>query len=281
MKTKSLKLLAFLLIMTGGFFSCKDDLSIETTVDNPKEPSLEVYSLYGTMCNWANRESDGKVVIINSNEELKQYVLCYMNSNYHPFDFSKHSLLLAGSVASSGIYDIFGTSIQQLSSNEYELKAVIRLNDISTPLEWDIAVRVDKLRNNTKVVLKVDELPANITSIIGEWKFMKEQTSGFVSPSKEIDYSEHNIVYEFKTNGVLTVSGNGNAGWIEKGNHSYSIGNYQKIQVGYSSSWYSVSPSELIIDSRPVDGSAFYFAKKLSERRGLVIADKEKQPARE
>jgi len=261
MKTKSLKLIAFLLFLSGVFFSCKDDILIETPTDNPTEPSLEVYSLYGTMCNWANRENDGKVVIINSDEELKQYVSCYMNSNYHPFDFSKQSLLLAGSVASSGIYDIFGTSIQQLSSNEYELKAVIRLNEISTPLEWDIAVRVDKLRGDAKVVLKVDELPASITSIIGKWKLMKEQTSGFGSPSKEIDYSKQNIVYEFKTNGVLTISGNGNAGLMEKGNHSYSIGNYQKIQVGYSSSWYSVSPSELIIDSRPVDGSAFYFAK--------------------
>ena len=260
MKTKSLKLIAFLLILTG-FFSCKDDTLIETPIDSPTEPSLEVYSLYGTMCNWANRENDGKVVIINSDEELKQYLSCYMNSNYHPFDFSKQSLLLVGSVASSGIYDIFGTSIQQLSSNEYELKAKIRLNEISTPLEWDIAVRVDKLRDGAKVVLKVEELPASITSIIGKWKLMKEQTSGFGSPSKEIDYSKQNIVCEFKTNGVLTVSGNDNAVWLEKGNHSYSIDNYKKIQVGYSSSWYSVSSSELIIDSRPVDGSAFYFAK--------------------
>ena len=261
MKTKFSKLIAFLLILIGVFFSCKNDILIETPIDNPTEPSLEVYSLYGTMCNWANRENNGKVVIINSDEKLKQYLSCYMNSSYHPFDFSKQSLLLVGSVTSSGIYDIFGTSIQQLSSNEYELKAVIKLNEIPTPLEWDIAVRVDKLRDDAKVVLKVDELPASMTSIIGKWKLMKAQTSGFGSPSKEIDYSKQSIMYEFKTNGILTVSGNDSAGWMEKGNHSYSIDNYKKIQVGYSSSWYSVSPNELIIDSRPVDGSAFYFAK--------------------
>ena len=256
MKTNSLKLIAFLLILTGSFFSCKDDI-----LDNPTESSLEGYSLYGTMCNWTNRENDGKVVIINSDEELKQYVSCYMNSNYHPFDFSKQSLLLVGSVTSSGIYDIFRTSIQQLSLNEYELKVVIRLNEITLPLEWDIAVRVDKLRDDVKVVLKVDELPASITSIIGKWKLMKECTSGFGSLSEEIDYSNLNIVYEFKTNGILTVSGNGNAGLVGKGNHSYSIGNYQVLQIGNSSSWYAVSSNELIIDSRPVDGSAFYFAK--------------------
>lgn len=261
MKTKSFRLIAFLLVLTGVLFSCEEDILIETPVDNPREPSLEVYSLYGTMCNWVNRENDGKVVIINSDEEMQQYVSCHMNRNYPPFDFSKQSLLLVGGVASSGIYDIYGTSIQQLSSNEYELKAVIRLNEIPTPLEWDIAVRVDKLSDDAKVVLKVDELPANSTSIIGKWKLMKEQTSGFVGSPSEIDYSKHNIVYEFKTNGFLTVSGNGNTGWIKKGSHSYSIGNYREIQVGYSSSWYNVSPSELIIDSRPVDGSAFYFAK--------------------
>jgi hypothetical protein len=261
MNPKSLKLIAFLLFLTGTFSSCKDDLLLESPMDNPTEPSLEVYSLYGTMCNWTNRENNGKVVVINSDEELKQYISCYMNSNYYPFDFSKQSLLLAGSVASSGIYDIFGTSIQQLSPNEYELKAVIRLNEISTPLEWDIAVRVDKLNDDAKVVLKVDELPASVTSVIGKWKLMKEQTAGFASPSKEIDYSKQNIVYEFKTDGVLTVSGNGNAGSMKKGKHSYSIGNYREIHIDYASSWYSVSHSELIIDSRPVDGSAYYFAK--------------------
>lgn len=257
MKTKSFRFIAFLLVLTGVLVSCEDDILIETPIDNPTEPSLEVYSLYGTMCNWANRENDGKVVIINSDEEMQQYVSCHMNSNYPPFDFSKQSLLLVGGVASSGIYDIYGTSIQQVSSNEYELKIVIRLNEIPTPLEWDIAVRVDKLSDDVKVVLKVDELPANSTSIIGKWKLMKEQTSGFGS----IDYSKRNIVYEFKTNGVLTVSGNGNTGWKEKGRHSYSIDNYREIQAGYSSSWYNVSPGELIIDSRPLDGSAFYFAK--------------------
>jgi hypothetical protein len=261
MKTKSLKLIAFLLILTGSFSSCKDDILLEPPVDNPTEPKLQIYSLYGTMCNWTNRENDGRVVVINSDEELKQYVSCYMDKDYHPFDFSKQSMLLVGSVASSGIYDIFGTSIHQLSLNEYELKVKIRRNEITVPLEWDIAVRVDKLNDDAQVVLRVEELPASITSVIGKWKLMKEQTSGFMSPSKEIDYSKRNIVYEFKTNGVLTVSGNGNTGWKGKGEHSYSIGNYKEIRAGYTSSMYSVSPSELIIDNRHVDGPAFYFAK--------------------
>ena len=247
-----------MLILTG-VFSCKDDILKETPIDYPTEVSHEVYSLYGTMCNWANRENDGKVVIINSEEKLKQYLSCNTNSNYHSLDFSKQSLLLVGSIASSGIYDVFETSIQQLSSNEYELTAVIRLNENPKPFAWDIAVRVDKLRNDAKIVLKVEELPASISSVIGKWKLMKEQTSGFGSPSKEIDYSKDNIVYEFKNNGVLTVSGNGIVGWLENGNHSYSIGNYNEIQIGYSISWYSISPDELIIDRRLVDGSAFYF----------------------
>ena len=268
MNTKFLKLTAFMLILIG-VFSCKDDVLKETPIDYPTElstdyptaVSLDIYSLYGTMCNWANRENDGKVVIINSDVKMKQYLSCYMNGNYHTFDFSKQSLLLVGCVASSGIYDVFETSIQQLSSNEFELKAVVRLNENPKPFEWDIAVRVDKLRDDAKVVLKVEELPASITSVIGKWKLMKGQTSGYDSPSEEIDYSKHNIVYEFKSNGVLTVSESSIVGWLKNGNHSYSIGNYNEIQVGYSISWYSISPNELIIDSRPVDGSAFYFAK--------------------
>ncbi|WP_114749758.1 hypothetical protein [Pleomorphovibrio marinus] len=262
MKTNALGLMAFLLILTGSLISCQDDISKEILVDdNQENSSLEVFSLYGTMCNWVNRENDGKVVIINSLEELEQYVSCSMNSSFHSLDFSKQSLLLVGSVASSGIYDIYKTSIQQSSIDDYELKVKIRLNEIPLPLEWDIAVRVDKLRDDAQVLLRVDELPGTITSVIGKWRLIKEYTSGFGSPQEEIDYSKRNIVYDFKNDGVLMVSGDGHTGWVKNGNHSYSIGNFRRIKVGYRSSWYSVSPNELIIDSRPADGSAFYFAK--------------------
>ncbi len=252
---------AFLTIFVASLISCLDDISEEILVNNPPNNSLEVYSLYGSTCNWVNRKNDGQVVIINSTEELKQYISCSDINGYHSFDFSRQSLLLVGDIASSGIYDIYKTSIQNTSSNEYELGVKIRLNEITTPLKWDIAVRVDKLSEGAEVSLRVEELPADLTSVVGKWKLMKEQTSGFGSPAEVIDYSGRNVVYDFRSDEVVRVTGNGNTGWIRTGEHTYSIDNFRRINVGFRNSWYSVLPNELIIDSRPVDGSAFYFEK--------------------
>jgi len=263
MKVHSLMRIAFLLILAGFFSACSDNSSIDNPVDmpfdKPAEVSIEVYSLYGTMCNWSNRKNNGKVIVINSDEEMKKYLTCYMNGNYHPIDFSKQSLLLVGSVASSGVYAISPKSMQQLSTNKYVLNVEINLNELPKPFEWDIAIRSNKLSNNASVELKVNEVSATTTSFICKWKLIK--SSGFMVPGLEYDYSQNNIVYEFKSNGVLAISGDAKPIWPELGEHSYTICNYGEMLIGSIRFWYQVSSSELVLDGRPLDGFVSYLSK--------------------
>ena len=57
------------------------------------------------------------------------------------------------------------------------------------------------------------------SEIVGEWKLTK---AIFISQTvEEIDYTDQNIVYNFHSNGVLSVSGGANAG--------YPIGEYEYI----------------------------------------------------
>jgi hypothetical protein len=279
MNISNLSLNAFLLILAGFLFSCTDDKSVDNLIENPVENpnviiedipfdtpvkiSIEYYSLYGTMCNWNNRNNEGEVIVINSDEEMRKYLTCHMGT-YHPIDFSKHSLLLVNSVASSGIYSISPEGMQQISSNKYVLDITLILNEITEPLEWDIKIRTDKLTNNASVELKVDELPADLTSIMGKWKLMKGSIFDMHTNSElEFDYSQHHIVYEFQTNGVLKVSGDANLElqYPTLGEHTYSIGNYKEILISSLHFWYQVSSTVLIIDGRPLDGPVFYFSK--------------------
>ena len=78
-----------------------------------------------------------------------------------------------------------------------------------------------------------------------------------------IDYSQHNIVYEFKTNNILTVSGVGVIDKIkdyrghEIGNHSYYI------SVGATCPLCLPSPPRLVIDDVGYTHHIF-FEKELS-----------------
>ena len=253
MKRNIFKIAVILLISLGNIFiSCGDKEKY------PIEISVQYYSLYGTMCNWVNLENDGKVKIINSDEEMRGYVTCYMEENNHAVDFSKRSVLLIGSTASAGIYAIKEKKIQQISPNEYILNVVINLNEISEPLEWNIAIQtIDfKLPKDAHVELKVEELPA--TSIIGKWKLMKRQI--VFGEASETDYSQSNIIYEFKTNNVVTISGDSNDIY-PAGDYSYLIGNYGKLEFNKFNYNYFISSTELTIDGRMLDGPAYYLTK--------------------
>ncbi len=114
------------------------------------------------------------------------------------------------------------------------------------------------------------------TLLIGKWKLEKvKEVFVPVPPPPTHDYSQYNIVYEFKTNKVLIVSGE-----IEKikryighnpGEHSYSF-IYDDNKLGLPNlpyglkidnfiSWYNITSEELIINDSPVDGYIYYLIK--------------------
>jgi len=155
-------------VMIGLFFAvgCKKDDPkgpIEGTgdVDYPIDVLYEEYSLAAS-CQWANLAYDNKVIIINSYEELQQYVVC-PNKSTAEIDFSKQTLLLANGTSSGGISEITVTSLQQNSPNEYTLELEILLDDSAVDEErWTIALIVEKVSEEGTVELKFTEYPIEI-----------------------------------------------------------------------------------------------------------------------
>jgi hypothetical protein len=108
-------------------------------------------------------------------------------------------------------------------------------------------------------------------SIIGKWKLEKIRLisrAGLFCT----DCSPYNIVYEFKQNGVLTVSGNTeNYNGYQSGEYSIIEDNRQERYpsdiawgLGINTSgtlWYKLSSKKLIIDYSPLDGDTYYFVK--------------------
>jgi len=111
-----------------------------------------------------------------------------------------------------------------------------------------------------------------IKYIIGEWK-LKKVTIPFID--KSYDYSQYSIVYEFKRNGVLTVSGETDV--IDTyightiGKYSYTfiedkegygmVGLPYGLKIDDDTYWYKISSEELTITRTPLDGYAYYLVK--------------------
>jgi hypothetical protein len=117
------------------------------------EIPFEEYSLDGTLCKWTNLNYDQTVIIINSDEELENYISCTEGS-YPEIDFSQHTLLLASGKADSDIIYIV-KSIQQLSYKEYDLNVMIIINDATIVKEWSIALMVKKMSEESHVALNI------------------------------------------------------------------------------------------------------------------------------
>ena len=124
-------------------------------------PFTEYYMGYSSNCwknlnyppCWEDRYSDyGELIVINDNEELKQYFIC--QAGYPPINFSEHTLLLADGCTVQGIQEI-SKSLWKLSEHEYELNIEIELND-TTPVEkWIIALIIKKISKESNVELNV------------------------------------------------------------------------------------------------------------------------------
>ncbi|MDR1739776.1 MAG: hypothetical protein LBR45_03375, partial [Bacteroidales bacterium] len=65
----------------------------------PKEIPFIEYSLESTSCEWIDlRHYKDTVIVINSDEELENYLVC-TDGSYQEIDFSKYTLLLTNGIA--------------------------------------------------------------------------------------------------------------------------------------------------------------------------------------
>ena len=131
-----------------------------------------------------------------------------------------------------------------------------------------------QIENPEEAIKHIDsELYALIS---GKWQLVEvREVFVPVPPHPSYDYSGYNIVYEFKTNGVLTVSGEtydidryiGH----EIGEHPYSFIDDDRglgmpnlpfgLQIDNFPYWYQISSEELKIDYSPGDGYIYFLIK--------------------
>ena len=113
MNTKILKLTALLLIVSGSF-ACN-----ENEENYPKEISFVEYSLTGTLCQWNKLIYNDSIILINSDEVLKDYITC-TDGSYPEIDFSGWTLLVFNAEYCNANSRVERLLLQQLSDNNYE-----------------------------------------------------------------------------------------------------------------------------------------------------------------
>ncbi len=152
MKTQFLQFAVLLLALVGSVCACDEK-------NEPVEIPFTEYSLDGTLlCEWTNLDYDNKVIIINSNEELENYVNCMDGSNYPEVDFSKYTLLLArGKVAYQDQLEY--ASMQQLSAKKYVMKVYLRPSLAAAFAYWQMPIIIDKIADDSAIELIVAKEP--------------------------------------------------------------------------------------------------------------------------
>ena len=119
---------------------------------------LEEYSLAGISCWWINLDSNNMLTIINSNEELENYITC-TNGSYPEINFSEKTLLLASGYFTSQPAWIIDAALLEESANKYILKLTISPGAAASPSTWRFAFLTPKLTNEVTVTLDVQLYP--------------------------------------------------------------------------------------------------------------------------
>lgn len=110
--------------------------------------------------------------------------------------------------------------------------------------------------------------------IVGEWKLMKAKFSGLQggnSSVDSIDYTNKNIIYNFRTNNTLIVSGGKNVGY-PNGTYNYFFGKDHLggnsdpkillIKVNNSKWTYNLTNGKMTLGNSYVDGPDLVFERK-------------------
>jgi len=113
------------------------------------------YSLVETSCQWEGFESN-KVIIINNDEELREYVVC-TEDNYSKIDFSEHSLLLTRGRSATG-FRYIDIKFFEEETNEYTLAVTIHTDRTAAALPWLISIITPKIQNETTITLNVQQI---------------------------------------------------------------------------------------------------------------------------
>ena len=117
---------------------------------------LNVTYAVGTTCKWIryNGDSGYELIIINSDEELRNYITCAEADDFPTFDFSRYTLLLARGFWGNQCTPHF-VELQQLSPGNYELNLYFNPSLLGFIRHWHVAIITDKLNDSDTVKLNV------------------------------------------------------------------------------------------------------------------------------
>jgi hypothetical protein len=242
-------------------------------LEYPKDVPLTEYSFPPYM--WLNLDYNESITIINNQEELKYYT--GTNPYATPVDFSRHSLLivrdLVGAAPCHGTME--ATFFQDATNeNEYTLKVAMRLGTTGLRSSWVVSYLIPRLPKDINVSLATEYSYGyyddtgfehdESASIIGKWKYMIMRNAGSYISTHIVDYSQQNIVYEFKEGGILIISSG-----TSVSEHSYSttdtddgngISNYPGfyIKIDGRTHLLKISSGRMIIHDVMGDATSYF-----------------------
>ena len=146
------------MLFLAGAFACTEKEQGSESV--PVE--FTEYSLEGTECQWKNLNQSEKVIIINSNEDLRKYLTC-TDGDCPIVDFSKYTLLLASGTSSAGIEALYSEWLS--TTDKFVLNIEITQNYATVVDEWTVAFLVNKTEWNAQIDVEVKILTEAETRI--------------------------------------------------------------------------------------------------------------------
>ncbi|MBQ9137917.1 MAG: hypothetical protein IJX65_04710 [Alistipes sp.] len=108
---------------------------------------------------WGSVKEEGDIIIVNSDKELNNlitHLVCEEGCSYPSVDFAKYSLIVAYGGCRNGISNMSITDFAQTSATELALHIAITTNMTDEAPVWTKALIVDKLSEQSRVILDVD-----------------------------------------------------------------------------------------------------------------------------
>jgi len=181
-------------------------------IDPPIEiPFSEYFIAY---CQWKNlMYNNREIIIINSDNELDNYITCTKES-YTVIDFSKYTLLLASGRSNGMPVEFAYITFLKNAANEYTLSIIIKYGIHRGSKRWCISILVPKISNqafvklnfyqsqSTNVLYVPNELMIQLKEGVDAMEFAVSHQG--ITP-KELLYRNINV-WIFKTDGTKELN---------------------------------------------------------------------------
>ena len=124
-------------------------------INYPIEIPFTEYSL-GDSCQWTylNYPAKGAAIIINSSEELTNYIYCEGGS-YSDIPFSEYTLLVVSATSPSSVPYVLDVDFFKESTNEYTLNLRVFSGIMEFTSRWQFAILTPKISNEIIITLNV------------------------------------------------------------------------------------------------------------------------------